>query len=424
MALVGVMAIALLGTVVLGEGRDQSDPIETAAVAFDGPVVAVLPIVVLGGEERWERLGRALTEDVIADLAQNAWLFVFADATTRSLPVADVGSARDIGAAYAVTGSLQVDAGVARITFALLETATGRHLWGVALDGTVAGIPALQRTASEAVVGQLAANWSGPIARAERAKAMGRGTEDLAAYELYLRASEAMQSYAPEGLIEAEALLQRAVALEPGFGEAWAKLASLSYSLVTPQMSAAEMEALWQQGHDAGLQAYRVAPDWPNALAQAANAVRWEDPGRAEAMIRRAATLAPNNADILAYLAFRAAHYPALAPEAAEWIERAIRLNPVRPAWYDWNRGAVMMVLGDYAEAAASYERAPDHIEARAGHIAALALAGEVAAARTLMAALLADYPEFSARWFADAAGLDPAVAAVFAEGFALAGVG
>jgi len=141
-------------------------------------------------------------------------------------------------------------------------------------------------------------------------------------------------------------------------------------------------------------------------------------------MIRRAAMLAPNNADILAFLAFRAAHYPALAPQAAEWIDRAIRLNPVRPAWYDWNRGAVMMVLGDYAEAAASYERAPDHIEARGGHIAALALAGEVVAARALMAALLAENPQFSAQWFADAAGLDPAVAEIFADGFALAGVG
>jgi len=242
-ALVG-LAIALLGaTVLLGE-RDPADPISTSSVAFDGPAVAVLPLVVLGGEERWERLGRALTEDVIADLAQNAWLFVFADATTRSLRVADVASARSLGAAYAVTGSLQVDTGVARITFALLDTITGRHLWGAVFEGTVAGIPALQRTASEAVVGQLAANWSGPIARAERARAMGRGTDDLAAYELYLRASEAMQSYASEALIEAEALLQRAVALELGFGEAWAKLASLSYSLVTPQMTAAEMEAL------------------------------------------------------------------------------------------------------------------------------------------------------------------------------------
>jgi tetratricopeptide (TPR) repeat protein len=140
-------------------------------------------------------------------------------------------------------------------------------------------------------------------------------------------------------------------------------------------------------------------------------------------MVRRAAALAASDADMLANLAFRAVQLPALAPDAAEWIARAFRLHPDPPAWYEWNRGNVMFVLGRYPEAAEAYGRAPDHVVARAGHVAALALAGEVAAARARLATLRADAPHFSAAWFAEAEGLHPDVAAVFARGFALAGL-
>jgi Flp pilus assembly protein TadD len=187
-------------------------------------------------------------------------------------------------------------------------------------------------------------------------------------------------------------------------------------------MTPEEMETLWALGDAAALEAFRVAPDNPMALGQAANVVRREDPARAEAMTRRAAELAPNDADVLAYLAFRAAHFPTLAPEAVDWIERAIRLNPTRPDWYDWNRGMAMFVAGRFGEAASAYARAPDHVEAEAGRLAALALAGDVGAARAGMARLMRERPGFSARWYADLAGLHPDVAAVFNRGFALAG--
>ena len=75
-------------------------------------------------------------------------------------------------------------------------------------------------------------------------------------------------------------------------------------------------------------------------------------------MVRCAAELAPNDADILAYLSFRSAHFPALAPDAVRWSDKAAALNPYAPDWYHWNRGAAMMVVGRFAEAAEAYARA------------------------------------------------------------------
>jgi TolB-like protein/DNA-binding winged helix-turn-helix (wHTH) protein len=416
------LLVALAGAAGLVAALASRAPAPPAALAgFAGPVVAVLPFEALPAEDRWQRLARALTEDVVADLGRNAWLFVFADAATRALPDATVAAARDLGAGYAVTGSVKVEGGDGRVDAALVETGTGRHLWSRRFEGPVESLPVLQRAAAEAIVGELAASWTGPISLADKARARGRGVDELEPYELYLRAGERMATYTPEGLREAEEMLMRLVAMEPGFGEAWAKLSLVSYNRVDPEMSAAQMEALWEQGNAAALEAYRVAPDRPNALGQAANVVRWTDPEKAEEMIRRAAALAPNDADILAYLAFRAAHFPALGPEAEGWIARAILLNPARPDWYDWNRGAVMMVTGDYAEAAASYARAPNHVAARGAWIAALALAGEAEAARRLWAEVHAAAPHFSPAWLAEAEGFHPDVAAIFDRGFALA---
>ncbi|ETX12022.1 hypothetical protein OCH239_18580 [Roseivivax halodurans JCM 10272] len=393
-----------------------------AAVAYDGPAVAVLHFEALSEGARWERLAGALTQEVIADLGMNGWLFVFGEATSRMLAAQDPGAARRLGAGYLVTGSVQAEGETARVTAMLSDTVTGRQLWTKRFEGPLEDLLRLQREASEAITGELAANWTGPIAREVKAHARAGADVDLTAFELYLAAGERMQTYTPEALSEAEVMLKRAVAMEPGFGEAWAKLSLVSYNRVDTEMSATEMEALWAQGHAAGSEAARVAPDRPFALGQGANAVRWDDPEEAERMVRRAAALAPSNADMLAYLSFRSAHYPALGPEAVEWSDRAIALNPARPDWYDWNRGAALMVVGRFAEAADAYARAPGHIEARAGHLAALALSGEEEAARTGMAALLAEAPHFTARWYADAAGLHADVAEIFARGFQIAG--
>lgn len=416
----GLLAIGL----VVRESDAARNPAATVAETgrFEGPVVAIFPFEPLAAGERWERLSRAITRDIIDDLAVNSWVHVLADATTRAHGPASPQAASRLGADWFVTGSVQADGETVVIAAALADARTGRQVWSKRVEGAVGELLPLQRAASEALVGELAANWNGPIARAGRAKARQRGIDDLGAYELYLVANDLTHSHRPEDFAAAAGMYRQVIALAPRFGEAWAQLSLSTYNMVTPGMSQDEMERLWEEGHAAGLEAYRVAPDDPHAIAQAANAVRWDDPAEAERMIRRAARLAPNNADMLAYLSFRASHYPALAEEAVGWIERAVRLNPGHPAWYDLNRGAVLMVAGRYAEATGAFARAPVSVEARAGRIAALALSGEDAQAREEMSRLLADAPDFTIGWHRDYVGLDDEVADIYARGFRAAG--
>jgi TolB-like protein len=344
---------------------------------------------------RWNQLAQALTEDVIADLAQSSWLGVLADTTTRNAGPAGPATAANLGARYFVSGSIRIEGEIARINAVLTETSSRRQLWSKRAQGPIEDFLAMQRATSEALVSELSSHADCPIARADRAIARERGTDNLSAYELFLLASEKIESYRQEDLEQAVSMLRHVVQLAPEFGETWAKLSLTIYNTVSPHMTEAEMERRWEEGHAAAMEAYRVSPDNPRAIAQGANAIRWDNPAEAERMVRRAAELAPNNADILAYLAFRSAHYPNLAPDAEQWIARAMELNPFHPAWYHWNRGTVMMVLGRYQEAAEAYALAPDHLEAKGSRIAALALAGEVPAARRLLTEVLTRGTQF-----------------------------
>lgn len=414
-----ILTVVLLAALALA-GREAVWAPPRANV--EPQVVAVFPFEALTGGTRWDRLSRALTQDIIADLAQNSWLHVLADATTRSYGAASPAAAAELGADYFVSGSLQVESGVVQVNADLISAETGRQLWSKRIEGPVSDLLGLQRSASNALVGELAAQWNGPIAEATRATARQRGIDNLDAYELYLLACDKVASYTQEDLAEAVGMYRRVVAMAPEFGEAWAQLSLTIYNSVTPNMSEGEMERMWQEGHAAALEAYRVSPENPHAIAQAANAVRWDDPEQAERMVRRAAELAPNNADILAYLAFRATHYPALAEEAEGWIARAFELNPRHPDWYHWNRGAVLMVVGRYSEAVQAFALAPDHIEVKADRIAALALAGDIPAARRALSELMVEAPQFSISFHKNAAGFADEVGEIFARGLRLAG--
>ena len=129
----------------------------------------------------------------------------------------------------------------------------------------------------------------------------------------------------------------------------------------------------------AALEAYRVSPDLPKPIIQAAEVIARTDPARAERMFRQAASLVRSNTDLLGYVAGKAPQVPGMAAEAESWVRRAIELKPGSSAW---PLGNVLLTLGRYSEAAEAYERGPDFIDVHALAAATHALAGEDAAAR------------------------------------------
>jgi TolB-like protein len=415
--LLAAAMVAVLAA-LLWIGRERPEPAR-------GPVVAVLPFENLAGGERYDRLARGLTEETIGDLAQNAWLFVLADAATRPLAeTAPQEVAARLGAAHVVQGSLQAEGGTVRIAAALVDTASGRQTWTKRWEGPEADLLKLQRDASEALTGELAADWSGPIVAADRTKALKRGTLNLAAYELYALGAERVHRFTREDLAAGEQLLRRAVALDPNYGEAWAKLCIALFNQIWPETPPDEAARILAEADAAALEAYRVAPDSPMALGIAAGVVLKTDPKQATRMVRRGAELAPNNADILAFLAWRAAHLPELAPEAERWLRRAYELNPDPPLWYQIHLGVALIALGRYAEADEVFTgiTGSDYVDVHAGRTASRALAGDHDGARRAVAELLHAEPDFTIPWYVEYYGFHPIVGDTYARGLRLAG--
>jgi TolB-like protein/DNA-binding winged helix-turn-helix (wHTH) protein len=422
---VAALALAALALVPLGIWKLRDRP----AADFQGPVVAVLPFENLAGGERWDRLARGVTEEVIADLATNPWLFVLADATTRphagETPQA-VGTA--LGAAHVVTGTIQAEAGRARVSATLADAGSGRQVWTKQWEGPAGDLLAIQAAASEALVGELAGRYSGALARAGLLRAHGAGTTNLDAYDLFLLAVERKQKhgFALPDLDVAEDYLTRATELDAGFARAWAVLAMIQGM----RSASATTDAEWD-----GLEARRLAylskaveadPDDPATLIEVAKqAARDGDHGAASLALRRAVALAPSDADILAGAAWIGPETSPLATEALTWAERALALNPEGPAWYRTALGIAAFAVGDDARAAEALASDPSDFPDRLLYLAAAeAMLGQSDRAQAAGDRLRKLVPGFDLAFYMDGWPWDPGLWQRLHEGAVRAGLG
>src|SRR5439155_22094294 len=101
----------------------------------------------------------------------------------RSVDVKQVG--RELGVRYVLEGSVRKGGNRVRITGQLIDAETGTHLWADRFDGSLEDVFDLQDRVASNVAGVI----EPALQVAETARAAARPTEDLTAYDLYLRAS-------------------------------------------------------------------------------------------------------------------------------------------------------------------------------------------------------------------------------------------
>ena len=313
-------------------------------------MVAVLPFENLSEPGRWDRLARGVTEEVIADLATNPWLFVLADATTRphagATPQA-VGAA--LGAGHVVTGTLQAEDGRVRIAAALADPGSGRQVWARQWEGPADDLLVLQTAAAEALAGELAGHWSGAIALADRARAHEASTMSLDAYDLYLLGIEHKHRMTRPDFELAEDYLLRAVAIDPDFAKAWVSLSIVMGFKSNYATDEAEVAELLDRLRGFTARAVAADPDDPSTLLEVSRLAAMDgDREAAERAIRRAVERAPNDADILAVAAWMGPGYGGIHADANAWADRALALNPAAPGWYMLAKGTAAFAAGDY----------------------------------------------------------------------------
>ena len=235
----------------------------------------------------------------------------------KTVDIKDVG--RQLGVRYVLEGSVRKASGKVRITGQLIDAVTGTHIWADRFERDLTDVFALQDEVTVAVVSAIQPK----LLQTEIAMATRRRSENLSAYDFFLRALQ--QYYLPtrEGVAEAIRLAHRAMELDPGFG------------LVA---------ALEGAGHGLNvLLGYAIDPQ--------------RDRNEAVRLLRLALSLDDNDPETLASACLISAYHVGDCESAIEMADRAVALNS--NSYWAWNcRGNVYRIVGLPEEAIRSFEHA------------------------------------------------------------------
>jgi len=190
----------------------------------DTPSIAVLPFTNMSGDPEQEYFNDGIVEDIITDLSKIAGLFVIARNSSfayknKQFDVRDV--CRELGVRYALEGGVRKAANRVRITAQLIEGATGGHVWAERYDRELHDIFAVQDEVTRDIVSALALK----LTPGERERVERRETDNLEAYEYFLRGRDQAYRDTPEANAQARTMLEKATELDPQFSLAFSHLA-------------------------------------------------------------------------------------------------------------------------------------------------------------------------------------------------------
>jgi TolB-like protein/class 3 adenylate cyclase len=296
----------------------------------DKPSIAVLPFDNLSGDRDQEYFADGIVEEIITALSRMRWLFVIARNSSfaykgRAVDIKQVG--RELGVRYVVEGSVRKAGSRVRISGQLIDTATGAHLWADRFDGALENIFDLQDQVTASVVAAI-----GPkLEQAEIERSRRKPTDNLDAYDHYLRGLAGVHGWTKVGTDDALSNLYRAIELDPNFAAAYG-LAARCYVLRKAGGWVTERDIEIAETVRLARRAIELGKDDAVALGTAGMAMSFVvgDHYYGKALTDRAVALNPNLAD-----SWRFAGWVRIwlgEPEAAiECVGHSLRLNPNDP---------------------------------------------------------------------------------------------
>jgi TolB-like protein/Tfp pilus assembly protein PilF len=207
----------LAGAVATDKPMESSKP---ALTLPDKPSIAVLPFTNLSSDPEQEYFADGVVEDITMALSRFGWLFVIARNSSftykdRVVDVKQVG--RELGVQYVLEGSVRKAGNRIRIAGQLIDAETGAHLWADRFDGALEDMFDLQDLVTASVVGAIAPK----LQRAEIERAKRKPTENLHAYDYYLRGLASARHWTKETDREALQLFCKAIELDPDLASAY-----------------------------------------------------------------------------------------------------------------------------------------------------------------------------------------------------------
>ena len=326
--------------------------------------LAVLPFENLGDSAE-AYFADGMTDEVRGKLSQVSGIAVIARASSneyRKTTKAPQQIARELGADYLLTATVRWEkapGGPSRVRVSpeLIRVQPGAApttRWQQPFDASLTDVFQVQAD----IAAKVASALNLALGDSVRHELAAKPTENLAAYDAYLKgeaASQGMSAADPPSLRRAIGFYRQAVALDSGFVPAWAEV-SRAYSLVytngtpTPELAA--------QARDAANRAQALGPDRPEGQVALGDYYRFVTADNRQALAAYLAglKLAPSNVDLLVGAAL--AEQSLGSWEASlQNLTHAGRLDP-RSANTARRTGFALLWLRRYPEAQPALDRA------------------------------------------------------------------
>ena len=344
----------------LAGSGSAAKPVEIASLASPDrlarrPSVAVLPFKNLSADAGHDFFSDGTTEDVITALNRFSNLLVISK--SASYPFKDSNSApADIGrllnARYLLAGSIRRAGSRVRVGVELTESTTGRLVWSETYDAEGDDIFAVQDKIAKRVVAAVAVK----LTRFEQERILAKPTRNLAAYENVLRGRDAFSHATLQSNDDASELFQRAIDLDPNYADAYAALGGSHYGAVVSGWSEFRTEEL-ERAEALAQKALALDPATTRAYRLLADIHLYRKRyDLALAQIDRALEINPSDADNHAYRG-TILMWAGRAAEAVPWLESALQSDPAN----GFAAGRLCMafyLLRRYAEAVEACDRA------------------------------------------------------------------
>jgi TolB-like protein/DNA-binding winged helix-turn-helix (wHTH) protein len=347
LVVVGIALVLILGFLAWRPGL--SPPISDLSIA-------VLPFDNRSNREEDQFFTDGMHDDLLATIAKIGSMKVISRTsvmayrdTVKKIPQI----AKELGVATILEGGIQRSGNQVRINVQLIDAATDEHLWAEIYDRelTAENLFAVQSEITKMIAEALQAKLSAT----EQQRIDARPTDNLQAYNAYMRGRQLMATRDSAKLKLATEEFNKATRIDPLFALAWVGVADSN--MLLSGYSAYSAEDMLPIVEEALKNALAIDNNLGEAYASLANMHAFHKrKGEAETAYQKAIKLSPNYANAYLWYSGFLSAYPLRMREQVELARKAVELDP-RSAVFSMNLGSIYRNMGLYTLAERQFQK-------------------------------------------------------------------
>ncbi|MES9876561.1 MAG: winged helix-turn-helix domain-containing protein [Candidatus Sedimenticola sp. PURPLELP] len=341
-AFLGLALFLLVISVIYFSPGETPAPVKVVSVE-SVPTLTVHPFVLLGGDESQAYLAQGLTFDLITDLSKLSGLWVIG---SRSIMGQKSDEPGKTAARYQASGEVQRMGDQLRVHVHLFDSDTGRQIWSERYHRPFDNLFQIQ----EEISSHIASTLSLKVSEAELQRLSRRYTNNVQAYEYFLRAQSLLLARQKEENGKARQLYRQAIDQDPGFARAYAGLA-LSIAADYRNQWVPDTRVALENARSMARTALQIDSEIPEVywvLAYVSAQQRQHD--KAIELLDKAISLDRSFADAYA-LKGGVSTYMGRTEETPQLIRAAMRLNPEAGYLYYMVLGRAYFFLQEWDQA-------------------------------------------------------------------------